>query len=172
MKQLKKIEGWKNSTIEKINLLNSIQILTKKDGSGFKVLSKNFNFPIIEDGVLIQEYYLKLSHDYKICLTHMLDKNNYDDVFDKNISSDRVINEPMIKPYYHLNLGEIKEKIELEKIKLKDYLIELDGLEKKYKWYTENIPQMKFSDVIIMAENLKGSLRYLIQDYIKEELNL
>ena len=171
MKQLKKIEEWRNSTIEKINLLNSIKVLSKKDGSDFKVLSKNFNFPVIEESYLIPSKYLSLSYDYKLCLTHTLDGNNYDSYFDKYVSSDRIIKEFMIKPYYHLTVNEIKEKIELEKIKLKDYLIELDELEKKYKWYTENIPKMKFSDVIIMAENLKGSLRYLIQDYIKEELN-
>lgn len=171
MRQLKKIEEWRKNTIEKISLLNSIKILTKKDGSEFKVLSKNFNFPIIEECYLIPSKCLSLSTDYKLCLTHTLDGNNYDSYFDTYISSDRVIKEFMIKPYYHLTIKEIKKKIELEKISLNNYLLELEELEKKYKWYTENIPQMKFSDVIIMVENLKGSLKYLIQDYIKEELN-
>lgn len=171
MKQLKKIECWKNSTNEKINLLNSIKILTKKDGLEFKVLSKNFNFPIIGECYLIPSKYLSLSTDYKLCLTHTLDGNNYDSYFDKYVSNDRVVKEFMIKPYYHLNIKEIKEKIELEKISLNNYLLELEELEKKYKWYTENIPKMKFSDVIIMLESLKGSLKYLVQDYIKEELN-
>lgn len=174
MKNLKKIEGWKNSTIEKIKLLNEVKFLTKKDGSPFKILSKNFNFPIIEEESLIARKYLYLSNDYKICLTHVLEKNNLDDILNKNISSDRVINEPMIKPYYNLNLEEIKEKIEIEKEKLNNYLNELKEIEEKYLYYKKIINTWHFGDIcnVLNSQKLNSSLKYLIQDYIKERLNL
>lgn len=172
MKNLKKIEGWKNNTIKKIKLLNEVKFLTKKNGEPFKVLSKNFNFPIIEEESLIARKYLYLNNDYKICLTHVLEKNNFDDILNKNISSDRVVKEPMIKPYYNLNLEEIKEKIEKEKEKLNQYLIELNEIEKNYKNYINKINSMNFENICDTMKNLKGSLKYLIQDYITERLNL
>lgn len=124
----KQLERYIAETECKLELWRGVQRVTKKDGSNFKVLSKNFSgAEIVSKGYMLHySPVIKVSKFYKDPLWAVVEDEL--DIYelvkysDLEPAADRIIRESFLEPYFFLTIDEIFEKIAAHILKLEKYL--------------------------------------------------
>ena len=156
----------------KIKAWKAVKRVTKKDGSDFAVLSKNF------DGATLYDSNCHLYPSKKITVCGWTKYSGWitDDIhstgtvaYEKNrtVSEDRIIKESMIQPYYYKTVDEIFEDIE-HRIKFYEgekakYEADIANASKVFGTFKEKID----SALAEMKASCAGNgLYYLCRDYM------
>lgn len=156
-----------------------VERVTKKDGSDFKALSKNFN----NATVIVNEFVLRPSK--KIRVYGRTKRNDFVEDYvettdlvkysKRHIDADRILKESYLEPWYEKTVSEIFEDIEAKKEYHKKAI---EGYEKQIKdaslYYNRIAFKMSEIHEILNSMCVKGkssseflSLRYALEDIVK-----
>ena len=122
---IEKLNKSKNDYILKIELWKKVERVTKKDGTEFAVLSKNFkNARIVPATVSIRPA-------YEIQVNDFVSGRYISDYFDitpivryyaGDVAPERIIKESFLEPYFNMNVEEIEKEIKRRIDKYTEYV--------------------------------------------------
>lgn len=168
-------ENWIKWTEESIEELRGIERVYKKNGKPFKNLKQNLKNCSIEQEILLHANYMLIVGKSRYSLTHGVEKINgkyWDKELLKVVDNERVINQTFIKPYYHLNIDEIWEKIQklirFQREKLSQY-------RKEYENYLTistkiGLGNISINEIKEILDNIESStLKRELKEFIKNQ---
>ncbi len=171
----KRLNGYMEENAARIDAWKNVERLTKKDGSDFQSLGKNFKNANIETGVCGNE--LKVNYRYgeygrKYGNDYIYIRKNVEDA-KKPIEESRIINERFLKPYFFQNaeelFEEINKKIEVYTKQNESYKQQLEDLKEAFPKIKEKLVEVKQIIGSLPKNGLfKTSLAYALEDFVKE----
>lgn len=160
-----------------LKALQNIQRLHKKDGKDFANFERNFS---VKDKSISNINYDRDYFWYRIKLNYCTKMTGYQteyielrkDIEDNpNIEKDRIVKVSCLKPFYYLNVEEteqaIKDRIEYEKTKIKEYKKALKIASKqaeKIEKYVLKINEILKADI---NKNIKYDLEYFAKNNMR-----
>lgn len=161
------LEAWEN-----------IKRLSKKDGSDFSSLSKNFNgLKVIKEIHSLFPEERELTIYFKSngkCESDSVSNVEMVRYSKRNVDKSRVVKEQYLEARYLLTINEIFENIECKKNQLKanidKYTKQFENIDNKYKELKEKLSSVKSFLMIEKERDL--ALYYTMQELVKSELNI